>query len=229
MNNPQNLDIVLDKLYAIAKDATLSKRDDFAITCYSQAPENLEGYIEALEFLKKNKVIETYKKYSQGEENVEIELDENNTDRGTLYFLKLDCKLKPKILIDFMIETSRLPKYTLTLGDKRRLLLNGRHILSTLHFDSPNFYFIDYAMKHPGEIIKRVHIEKTAGKMNKRFHTILEQVIKSSDLRRVFFPNVSESAAEFRNEVMMKDVIGEKIDDQKIITFLKNQREIIHK
>ena len=153
MLGQSNLDIVLNKLYLVAKDAPLNKSAEFRIECRSLNVEDLSVYIETLDFLIKEKIIESYEKYSQGQEEIEVDFTDDSSCRETFYFLKLDCNLKPKKVIDFMIDASRLPKYSLTLSPRRQLLLNDLYLLSTPQFDSPNFYFINYAIKHPGKLV----------------------------------------------------------------------------
>jgi len=224
-----DLDIVLDKLYLAIKDSVSTKANDFCITWSDQNPEDLGDVMKIFEFLEKQKVIKGCEIVRQGEYDVEIEMGigpEGDRDVATIFYLKLVCNLKPKTLVQFLIETARIPKYILTLDKQRRLVLNYVYILSTPHFNSSNFYFIDYVLKHPKEIIKKEDVEKTAGKIQKRFHTILRQIIKEPNLIKVFFPQIAANAVEFRNGVKINDLVGQKVNEKKIESFLKNLRKV---
>lgn len=226
MSTSSNLDIVLNKLYLATKDTAPSKSVECRIECSSQNVEDLGENIETLDFLIKEKIIESYEKYSQGQEEIEVDFANDSLSHEIVYFLKFDCRLKPKKVTDFMIDSSRLPKYSLRLGPGREIILNDCYILSTPQFTSSNHYFIEYALKHPNEIIKKADVEIKAGKIKKRFHTVLEQIIKSPDLRQVFFPDVSKDAAKFRNSVTVNDMLGEKINERKIADFLKTLMKV---
>ena len=226
MNTPSNLDFVLNELHAKAKGVVISEAHDFTITCRSLVPENLGEYLEAVELLKKGKVIESYKISSQGEEDIETEYGEYDTERVTLCFLKLNCRLKPKTLISFMVETSRLPKYTLSLDKQRRLVLNNTHLITTPHVNSQNFYFIDYALKHPGKTITRGGINKSANVIKNKFHKITNQILKNPNLIRVFFLDTKKTSTIFRNEVTLHDMAGQNINENEIIAFLETCRKI---
>ena len=57
---------------------------------------------------------------------------------------------------------------------------------------------------------------------------ILEQIIKDSNLRKVFFPNVSNDAAKFRNHVKENE-LDASIDIRRIETFIKSLKTVQNK
>jgi hypothetical protein len=219
------LGILLRDLYLATKGTDLNKTQNFTVTCYGQDPEDLNPYVYALELLKKDKVIEKYRKYSSGEEDRDIDF-EDFTENAVLSFNKYICKFKPKTLIKYAIENSKIPKYTLTIDKRRRLVLNDKYIMVTLQSNSSNYYFYDYAIKHSNQIIKMEEVRKTAGQIHKRFHTILDQTIKNSELRRVFFQKKKKNQTYFRNYIKNEDLVDEEIDEKDIYRFLKKVKTV---
>lgn len=215
----KELELLLNKLQQEIKSLAANKSHEVIITSYAYGSEDLNGYISASSFLKNEKIVEGVQPYSSGQETIWSGADEDEPTETI--FIKEKYTLKPTVLTNFLIISSRLPKYTLTFDEQRRLILNDKYLLTIPHFDSPNYYFIEYVISHPGKIIRRENLTKTAGKTEKRFHTILEQIIKDSDLRKVFFRNTSKDASEFRNKVHTKDLLGQNINEKKIANFLK--------
>lgn len=225
-NDHLQLDFVLNKLYKSIKGLNTNAVQEVIITFEATGPEDLPEVFYSSELLKKKKVIETYKSHSSGQEEVEFDTDQYGyASRETIYFRKVKYKLKPKALIKYMVDTSRLPKYTLTLNKQGQLVLNNKYLLNTFRMNSQNFYFFDYVLRHPGETIEKNTMEKETGKIKARFQSFLETMI-DAELKRVFFPIRSEAIVKFRNEIKVKDFKGENIKEKKIDEFLKKLTKI---
>ena len=223
------LDFVLGKLYKAVNGLNINTTQNVTITFTVGEPEDLNEYLYTSDFLKEDKVIEKYKRHSSGQEEYIEEDIGGSRYVQEVHSYKITYKLKPKVLIKYMIDTSRLSKYSLALDKQRNLILNDKYILSTSHFDSVNSNFIEYALQNPRKKIRVEDLKEKAGKIEKRFHAILAQVIKNSELRKVFFPSVSKDAFEFRNEVHTKDLTGEDINEKKINNFIKALKKVSNK
>jgi hypothetical protein len=225
-NDHLQLDFVLNKLYKSVKGLNTNVVQEVIIAYEAMGPEDLPAYLYSSELLKEKKIIETYKNHSSGQEEMEDDADEHGyIHRETIYFRKVKYKLKPKILIKYMEDTSRLPKYTLALNKQRQLILNNKYLLNTFQLNSQNLYFFDYVLRHPEETIEKSTMERETGKIKARFQSFLETMI-DSELKRVFFPIRSETVIKFRNEIKVKDLKGENIKEKKIDGFLRKLTKI---
>lgn len=223
----KELNYVLEDLGRAIKGLSVGVDQEVTITCYDTA-EDMGGYIVASKSLVDNLIVRRFKEISHGEKYFHEHPDDTDDSDDFIphnYFIEIKFWLKPKVLIDYLVETSRIPKYTLALDNRRRLIINDKYILTTLHFNSPNFYFFDYALKNSG-LIRKDALKATAGNIGKRFHTVLEQVIKNGELIKLFFPNVAKDVAEFRNFVRINDIRNEGINENSIKRHIKTLRTV---
>lgn len=219
------LDQVLNQLYGAAGRLKASTKQEVEVTYYCEAdyPEEMNKYIEASDFLKKKEAIVSYKIGSSGEDEVMV-LDskrQRSSPRDRV-FCEVTYSLVPQTLIDFMIENSYLPKYSLKLAENGELILNDKYLLIKVQLDRINHQFIEYALEHPNKIIKADNIFIGEGKRKKRFHHIVEELIKNYELRRVFFPHVKKKGScKFRNNVMQNVILEDRINEKGIAKFIK--------
>src|ERR1035437_4347134 len=181
--------------------------------------DELKLHKDVFAFLMQEKIIDCLKDKT---ENKCIQ-DDDGFDHE-MYFFTSSFILKHKELKKFLIATSRIPKYSLRIDEKRRLILNDKYILNKLQFDSTNYIFIQYCLEHPNTIVTKDDLAKIAGKNKEfqRFHCILSNIKISPNLNGVFFPNVGMDATRFRNNVTVADIAGSKINEKKINNFIKN-------
>jgi hypothetical protein len=208
------LNIVLRELYkTVAKES--NKNKVVILSLVDEDPyDSIEEYKEVLKYLKQNRVIGSFKDGGRGGY-----IEDDITGPHDVYFYTPKCVLKPQELTKFLIKTSRLPKYSLRMGKDRKLILNDKYVISRPQFCSSNHYFIEYILAHPNETITKNDIEKTTKeKIDKRFHTALEQLNITSEIRNVFFPGVAIDVLEFRNDVKVKDL--DPSYDKKMSKFL---------
>jgi hypothetical protein len=193
------------------------------IACSMDDPDDLRQYEKVLDFLDEKGIIENLK----NEGNV---MESDDLVKQDTYLYTPSFTLKFDELNKFLIETSRKPKYSLIMDTKGRLIINDQYLLTKPQLNSPNKYFIDNALLHPGQIITKEHVRKTAGNAidKKRFHTILEQLQLGSELGRVFFPQVRQDAVQFRNDVTLKALEESKINIKKVEKTLKMLKKISH-
>jgi hypothetical protein len=219
------LDFILEQLNSAISNPRSTKPEEVLISYEGYDPEDLNPCFEASDLLKFQQIIEKYKRHSEGKMLIPDERNEYYGGGQMGCFVKLNFTLKPRTLNKYLVETSRIPKYTLRFDGQRRLILNDKYILSSPHTNSVNYYFIRHAVSSNAGIIKKDDLIKFSGRTNKRFHTVLEQLIKNAELRKAFFPNVTKDYAEFKNNVRMCDLdINIKIN--KIDKFIKSLKTI---
>ena len=97
--------------------------------------------------------------------------------------------------------------------ENRKLKINGI-IISKPNFDSENDVFADYIFKHPNEKITARDFENhKKNKMHKKFDVIIRDLGFYGNLKKLFFPNISIKAVEFRNPISRNDMKKAGIDD----------------
>lgn len=216
------LEIVLTKLSQIRTKNSKSKMESLTIELVDEDPYDRIGeYKEVLRFLKKLGVIEKYENKGKAGYFEDYEIGPHD-----IYTYAPKCFFRPKKFEEFLIEQSIIPKYYLGMGKDRRVILNEKFVIVKPQFNSTNFYFIEYALKNSGKILTKENLQKTSGNIEKRFHTILEQLKMTSELKCIFFPNVAADAAEFRNNLTVKDLSGSKINESKLNRFLKKLHKV---
>ncbi len=220
-NNFSNfaLDVVLKKISESHLDGVGKKRIGINITL-DYGVESFEEYERSLKFLKQKNILEKFRGGGHAETIKHEQFDDLNVYVYTPTFV-----LNVKRLNEFLVATSRIPKYSLKMGIDRKLILNDKHLLVTPNFSSSNWYFMDYCLKHSGEIVTKKAVEQSSGKDMPRFHSILDNLNIAPTLTDIFFPNVAGDAVQFRNNVMAKDLPAE-LDEHRINRFIKTLTKI---
>lgn len=223
-------DNVLRELYKLTRNVNKLKVQTFIPTFVGEDLNDFKGEIKTLQFLKDTKVIRDYKNNSRFEDLYAPD-PQSGLDIPEMYcYYEPECQIKPQELFEYLVKISRLPKFYLRFSDDRKLILNDEYLLARTQFSSPNYYFMAYAIKHSGEIITKEKIKTAGGGLiTKRFHTILEQLKFNSELKKIFFPNVSNDAAEFRNNLKIKDLKKIKINENGLNKYLKTLQKYKNK
>ncbi len=232
-NDPQDehldLDYVLKRLNGACISLNSNKLQDVIVTFHVQEPEDLNDILYTSSVLMENKIINGYSEFSSGEEDIETGFSRDHSYKEKVHLYKYKYVLIPKVLNKYMIDTSRLPKYSLEFDDvQSKVILNKKYILSKLDYDGPNYIFFSYTIKKSRKIIRKENFTKDfAGEINlkiiskRTIRSILENVLKNSELIKVFFPLISKDSAYFRNDVTTKDLVGQKTNEKKIDRFIK--------
>jgi len=182
--------------------------------------DTLHSYKQAMKTLTEKKIVKNIKDlirsgYLQDGEH-EMEMS----------FYTPSFILNKKELDKFLVETSRVPMYSLSMDQQRRLLLNNKYLLGTLQFNSTNYYFIELCLEKINGIITQEDITERSSKKPQRFHTILGNLRIAPSLTKIFFPNVGANFAQFRNEVTTEDLLDLETDVKKANRFIKTLRKI---
>jgi len=103
------------------------------------------------------------------------------------------------------------------------VVLNDKHLISKLNYNSVNDRFFEYVSQYPKKEIKRSELESVIGKIEKPISKIVYDIGFSGELKKLFFPKVSNNAVYFNSPVTRDDLLG--IDFNKEI-FLKEVKEL---
>ncbi len=117
-------------------------------------------------------------------------------------------------------------KYWITYDD-RNIILNNKYLLTKPDFNSENDNFFGFIFKTPRQkITKEQYRATTKNIIEKTFHQILGDLKFVGELRKLFFPNVSSSAIEFRNDIPESELKNIKIDYDELEKELTKLRKI---
>ncbi|MCX6761119.1 MAG: hypothetical protein NTZ84_03405 [Candidatus Nealsonbacteria bacterium] len=117
--------------------------------------------------------------------------------------------------------------YVITLTKTRDVILNGKYLLSKPHFNSENEIFFQYVYTHPNKKITRKEVaDENKTEIKKSFQQIITDLGFTGYLRKMFFPNISISATEFRQQITKSDLSELGIDNEKLESELKKLNRI---
>ena len=164
------------------------------------------------------------------EKNKLIEIIDNRAVRNDVYSVMhkasnlYDCSIEIKILDGFKkyISDQNLNSYleekekTAVLKisyDNHKLKIN-EIVIAKPHFESENDYFATYITNNPGKkLTNQEFVKFKNGKMTKKFDQIINDLGFKRNIKKLFFPNISIKAVEFRNQVTSEDMKKAGIDD----------------
>ncbi|MFA5184517.1 MAG: hypothetical protein WC456_03230 [Patescibacteria group bacterium] len=97
--------------------------------------------------------------------------------------------------------------------DNHKLKIN-EIIIAKPHFESENDYFATYITNNPGKkLTNQEFVKFKNSKMTKKFDQIINDLGFKGNIKKLFFPNISIKAVEFRNQITMEDMKKAGIDD----------------
>jgi hypothetical protein len=231
--NDPDIDWVLNKLFLECGGLEGNKTKEVTITYYAQDCEDIDGYTKANEFLKNNKIVEEINDYTSGQEPYDSPIS-GEYEGDTMIFFKETYVFKPNTLIKFLIDTSRIPKYTLDFDEVQcKVVINKKYILGKLDFDGINYTFLSHAIGRNRKVIRRENFLKEASTKNieefnkkkRDIDSIIRNILKNRNLVRVFFPVISKDSTYFRNNVTRSDLVSQKINESDIDRFLRTSKK----
>lgn len=121
--------------------------------------------------------------------------------------------------------------YFIEIDDNtREIILNREYIMVRPQLGKENGYFLEYMIGHPNQLVKKEDIENKFGiKITKTFYHILSDLKFSPELRRIFFPEMAEKFAKFRNNVTEKELEILGINRKKLDAYIKTLKKIKRK
>ena len=97
--------------------------------------------------------------------------------------------------------------------DNHRLKIN-EIVIAKPHFESENDYFAVYITNNSGGKLTNLEFAKfKRGKMTKKFDQIINDLGFKNNIKKLFFPNISIKAVEFRNQITPEDMKKAGVDD----------------
>jgi len=97
--------------------------------------------------------------------------------------------------------------------DNHKLKIN-EIVIAKPHFESENDYFATYITTNPGKKLTSPEFAKFKNnKMTKKFDQIINDLGFKGNIKKLFFPNISIKAVEFRNQITLEDMKKAGIDD----------------
>ena len=112
---------------------------------------------------------------------------------------------------------ARKPMFYITQGYRHEIIINDHYELHKPHFKSINDLVFGFLYKNSNKTFTKKEIEDSIGRsMGKSFNTILNELGFKGELRRLFFPNVSKIAIEFKNNHHFDNLISARTDQNKL-------------
>jgi predicted transcriptional regulator len=112
--------------------------------------------------------------------------------------------------------------YTIKSTYRHEIVINNKYQLRKPQYGRTNDLVFCYLVQNANRSVSKEEVEKAIGKSTgKPFNTILNELGFVGELRRLFFPNVSKSAIECRNNLTQQDLLAAKIDEKKLDGQLK--------
>lgn len=97
--------------------------------------------------------------------------------------------------------------------DNHKLKIN-EIVIAKPHFESENDYFATYITNHSGgKLTNSEFVKFKNSKMTKKFDQIINDLGFKRSIKKLFFPNISIKAVEFRNQITIEDMKKAGIDD----------------
>ncbi len=172
---------------------------------------------QALNNLEKNKLIEVldnrairndmsgamYKATNFGDSRLEIKI----LDSFKKYIKEKDLNSK-------LEEKSKENNIILKATYRDRKVRINEIVIAEPRFESENDLFIQFIINNPNKKISKSEFEKFKGdKMTKKFEQIIKDLHFKGKIKKLFFPNVSKPAVEFRNPITAEDMLNSGIKD----------------
>jgi hypothetical protein len=164
------------------------------------------------------------------EKNKLIEVLDNQAVRNDMFSVmykasnRFDSKIEIKILDGFKkyISDNNLSSYleekensaVLKMSYNNHKLKINEIVIARPHFDSENDHFAMYITTNSNNKLTSAEFKKfNGGIMTKKFDQIINDLGFKGNIKKLFFPNISTKAVEFKNQIIHEDMKKVGIDD----------------
>ena len=106
------------------------------------------------------------------------------------------------------------------------VILNNKYLISKLNYSSPNDLFFEYIFQHPNKKISREQLEGVLGVFNRPLSKLVYDIGFSGELKKLFFPKVSNNSVFFNNPVTRDDLLTIEIDEDMLLEQVKGLKTI---
>lgn len=122
--------------------------------------------------------------------------------------------IKEKDLNNKLKEKSKEDSVILKVTYRDRKVRVNEIVIARPRFESENDLFIQFIINNPNKKLSKQSFEKFKGeKMTKKFEQIIKDLRFKGNIKKLFFPNISIKAVEFRNPVTAEDMFNNGIKD----------------
>ncbi len=116
--------------------------------------------------------------------------------------------------------------YTITYTFGSDIILNDRYLISKLNYSSPNDLFFEYVFQHPKEKLTRSHLEALQGRLDRPISKFVYDIGFKGELKKLFFPKVSNNSLFFNNPVTREDLLKLDIDENALLEQIKRLKTV---
>jgi len=135
---------------------------------------------------------------------------------------------------------SKLPTYYMEQGLTRvgyhvykikytfggEIIINDRYQLSKLNYDSANDRFFEYVVQFPKSKINRESLVESIGELDRPISKLVYDCGFSGELKKLFFPKVSNNSVYFNNPVTQDDLLAIGIDKDALLKQLRELKTV---
>jgi len=147
----------------------------------------------------------------------------------SLYTLGKDSDIRspfPKYFVEKGLMRVGYNVYVINYTFGSEILLNNKLHISKLNYGSPNDLFFEYIFQHPKKKIIKEQLESVLGVLDRPISKLVYDIGFSGELKKLFFPKVSNNAVYFNNPVTQDDLLLAKIDEKVLLEQLKGLKTI---
>jgi len=122
-----------------------------------------------------------------------------------------------------LIAPCPITRISFTFGGE--VVLNDKYLISKLNYNSVNDRFFEYISQYPKKQIKRGDLESAIGKLEKPISKIVYDIGFSGELKKLFFPKVSNNAVYFNNPVTRDALLDIDFDKETFLSDIKEMKK----
>lgn len=141
------------------------------------------------------------------------------------------CNINENRLVKLLQRYSVVPRFYIEMKNpSREVVLNNRYLITKPDYDSENHNFFEYVSKRPKQVIRIKEMEESIKKTLKKspggiIRDLFQDRKGFHQLEKMFFPNSSKEAVEFRNIVYQRDIENMGINEKKLKSQINNLRK----
>jgi len=206
---------VLRNLYRQVKDVDKTTK---SCILWLGEPDDIsaEREFEILENLKKDGLIT----------NLKTKTETEMFDSEQVGIAKVTFTIKVKNFIEFLKEQSFIPRHFVRLEKTREIVLDDKYLLTKPNFQSENELVFHYLYNRANQPVSRGVLDRIVKEENEDgLHKALRQIVRdlkfTGELRKMFFPNISQNGIEFRNFITESGMTASGVNRSKLNTQLK--------
>ena len=118
--------------------------------------------------------------------------------------------------------------YRISFNFGGEIILNDCYQISKLNYDSANDRFFEYIMRFPKTKISRKQLESSIGKLNRPISKLVYDCGFSGELKKLFFPKVSNNSVYFNNPVTQDDLLSIDFNKDTLLEQFKGLKTVLN-